>query len=285
MKAIVFGGSGFLGRALLPRLEAGGWSVHWVPSSLADIARAETLAPLELTGDVVINLAARVPTRPNTLDDAALMFAVNAVGAANVAEWAVARHIPRVVHGSTLVVATRPWPDPLTEAAPTAPTGRVAAYAASKLAGELVAGSIVREAQASFLALRFSALYGPGMMWSGVLPAFIDAARAGKPLTATSGAHADFLHVDDAARAIVAACSAAHVTGVVNVASGVETSIVDLARLVSSSVTVTEGAVSRARVDVTRLRSELGVLPGVSIGDGVRALVGSDLPPRGAGPS
>jgi nucleoside-diphosphate-sugar epimerase len=286
MRAVVFGASGFLGRALIPLLESAGWPVTQVRRSpspgvlVADITRADSLAALEVEADVAINLAAHVPTRANTLDDHPGMFTVNAIGAANLAQWVIARGIPRLVHGSTLVVATRPWPDPLTEAAPTAPIGPVAAYAASKLAGELVAGSIVRAGQGSFLALRFSALYGPGMLWSGVMPAFIDAALAGKVLAATSGPCADFLHVEDAARAVLAAASSPAVTGVANVAAGVETSIEDLAHAVlnacgrdSSTLTVVKGAITRARVDVTRLRHELGVVPGVALADGLRALV------------
>lgn len=286
MRAVVFGAGGFLGRAVVARLKNQGWLVHAIARSpslgtlVADITQPESLAALRVEADVAINLAAAIPTGPDTLSDSSRMFSVNAIGAAHVAQWAVTRHIPRLVHGSTLVVASRPWPSPLTESAPTTPTGLVAAYAASKLGGELVAGSIFRAASASFLSLRFSALYGPSMAWTGVLPTFIDGALAGQKLTATSGTCADFLEVNDAADAVVAAAHYIDVTGVANVASGVEIRIEDVARTVltvcgrdPNGLTVKESPETRALVDVTRLRDELEIGPGTALLDGIQSVV------------
>jgi UDP-glucose 4-epimerase len=285
VKAILFGGTGFLGRAVARALASDGHTVESIARTApagfhaADVTEAKSLAGLKVDGDVAINLAARVPTSGNTLPEHESMFDVNAVGAANVAQWAAARGIKRLVHCSTLVVASRPWPVPLTEDAPTYPTGAVAAYAASKLAGELVAGSIARAAGSSFVTLRLAALYGSGMAWVGVLPAFIDAALSGKRLSASSGAHADFLHVEDAAQAVVRAVSAG-VTDVVNVASGVETSIVGLAGMVltacgrsAEDVDVTLSPISRAVVDITRLREQLGVRSQLPLAEGIAKLV------------
>ncbi|MBM4776768.1 MAG: NAD(P)-dependent oxidoreductase [Archangiaceae bacterium] len=285
MKVVLFGAAGFLGREVRGQLVAAGHAVVGVDRApaegllVADITQPQSLDGLSFDCDVVVNLAARVPTTPSTLTEHREMFEVNAIGAANVAHWAVKRGANRLVFGSTLVVTNRPWPVPLTESAPTSPTGPVAAYAASKLGGELVAGSIMRAAQRSFSAVRFSAMYGPGMVWIGVLPAFIDAARAGKRLTATVGAHADFVHVVDAARATVAAVSAQS-DGVFNVAAGVETSIVELARTVltacgrsADDLDQTPGLVARALVDVTRLRSELSVASGLPLSEGIASVL------------
>lgn len=285
MKVALFGAAGFLGRETRAQLLAAGHEVTGIDRApgdgllAADITQPASLDGLHLEPDVVVNLAARVPTSSSTLGEHREMFEVNAIGAANVAHWAVARGARRLVFGSTLVVVNRPWPVPLTEAAPTSPTGPVAAYAASKLSGELVAGSILRAAQRSFSSLRYSAMYGPRMAWSGVLPVFIDAARAGKRLSATSGAHADFLHVRDAARATAAAVSAT-ADGLFHVGAGVETSIVELARVVliacgrsPDELDVTPGQVARAVVNVTRLRSELSVGPGLSLAEGVSSVV------------
>jgi UDP-glucose 4-epimerase len=285
VKVILFGGSGFLGRAVTRALAAHGHTVESIArrssagAHVADVTDAAGLAHLQVDGDVAINLAARIPTSGNTLPGHESMFAVNAVGAANVAQWVAARGIKRLVHCSTLVVASRPWPVPLTEDAATYPTGAVAAYAASKLAGELVAGSIAGAAGIPFVTLRLATLYGPGMVWAGVLPVFIEAALSGNRLTASRGAHADFLHVGDAALAVVQAAGA-DVTGAVNVASGVETSIVELARMVLTAcgrsgedVDVMPSPVFRAVVDVTRMRERLGVQSQVPLSDGIDELV------------
>ncbi len=286
MKVVLFGGAGFLGRVVARRLRAQGETVLTVDrrpgeadlaADITDRASLEALPAAD--ADVVVNLAARLPGAPDTLPEHAELFEVNAVGAANVAQWAAARHARRLVYGSTLVVVARPWPVPLTEAAATYPVGPVAAYAASKLGGELVGAAIAAAAGVSFAALRFSALYGPGMQWTGVLPAFIDGALGGRRLSAAAGPRADFLHVEDAARAVAAAAGSS-ATGVFNIAAGVETSIVELAAAVLSAcgrpadaVDVTAGVEARAVVDVTRLRTELECGGGTPLAEGVAQLV------------
>jgi nucleoside-diphosphate-sugar epimerase len=135
MKVALFGAGGFLGRAVARELTARGHEAAALTRADADIEVPDALARLELDADSVINCAARVPSGPSTLAEQAAMFAANAVGAAQVAQWAVSRGIRRIVHGSTLVVVARPWPVPLTEDAPTYPLGPVAGYAASKLGG------------------------------------------------------------------------------------------------------------------------------------------------------
>jgi nucleoside-diphosphate-sugar epimerase len=117
------------------------------------------------------------------------------------------------------------------------------------------------------------------MKWTGVLPAFIDSAIAGRRLSAVNGAHADFLHVDDAARAVVRAAEVEG-GGICNVAAGVESSVPDVARIVLAAcgrpdddVDVTPSPAARAVVDVTRMRELLGVAAEVSLASGVGELV------------
>jgi nucleoside-diphosphate-sugar epimerase len=129
--------------------------------------------------------------------------------------------------------------------------------------------------------LRLSALYGPAMAWIGVLPTFVDAALAGKRLRAVRGAHGDFLHVDDAARAMVRAAEAG-ATGVIHVATGVETSIARLAAVVlaacgrpADEVDVADSPVARAVVDLTRMRERVGAGAEITLERGVTELVAS----------
>jgi UDP-glucose 4-epimerase len=276
MRVALFGGSGFLGRAVARELAARGHAVITPPR--VELTDPAALDALDVDADVMVNLAARVPTAPDTLAEHAPMMAVNATGAAHAAQWAIRRGIRRVVHGSTLVVVARPWPAPLTEEAPTYPTGPVTGYAASKLAGELLVGAIAAAGCATCAVLRFSALYGPGMAWTGVLPAFVDAALAGGRLRAVRGAHGDFLHVDDAARAVVAAAETGP-SGVINVAAGVETSIATLATTVLAAcgrspddADLADSPLARAQVDVARMHQLLGGAR-VSLADGVAGVV------------
>ncbi len=280
MKIALFGASGFLGHSVANALATAGHEVARVTrTEVTDLADGSALEALRLSADVAINCAARVPTASSPLSEHAAMFAANTTAAANVAQWAAGRGIRRIVHCSTLVVGTRPWPVPLTEDAHCYPVGPVTAYASSKLAGEMMVGAIGAGAGMSCLVLRLSALYGTGMTWTGVLPSFIDVAIAGERVRAGSGAHADFLHVADAARAVVRAAEI-EASGICNVAAGVETSIADLARTVLTAcnrpedeIDVTPSPATRAVVDVRRMRSLLGVSADVSLARGVAELV------------
>lgn len=279
----MFGAGGFVGREAVGLLRGAGHEVLAVAhrpdagDAVADAADAASLAGLDFAPDAVVNLAARVPGGPGEAADAEDMLRANALAARRVAEWAAGRGARRLVHGSTLAVVARPWPVPLDEDAATAPVGPHAVYAASKLAGELMVRSVPGPAVA---VLRFSALYGPGMAWHGVLPAFVDAARSGaRPRVDAPRARADFLHVRDAARAVLAAVERP-AAGVINVASGEETALADLARAALSAAgrsptdyDVGEGGVaSRALVSVGRARRELGWAAETRLLDGLRAV-------------
>lgn len=113
-------------------------------------------------------------------------------------------------------------------------------YAASKLAQEHYAASWARQAGGAAVALRYHNVYGPGMPrdtpYSGVAAMFRSSVARGEPPTVfeDGGQMRDFVHVDDVARANLAALRA--VTGAepgglaaYNVCSGRPVSIRDVA--------------------------------------------------------
>ncbi|WP_193605845.1 NAD-dependent epimerase/dehydratase family protein [Nocardioides dongkuii] len=120
-------------------------------------------------------------------------------------------------------------------------------YAASKLAQEHYASAWVRQADASAVALRYHNVYGPGMPrdtpYSGVAAMFRSSLERGeRPRVFEDGAQVrDFVHVDDVARANVAALEAvtAERTGryaAYNVASGHPITIREVAELVGRGI-------------------------------------------------
>jgi dTDP-L-rhamnose 4-epimerase len=118
------------------------------------------------------------------------------------------------------------------------------AYAASKLAQEHYASSWARQADAAAVALRYHNVYGPGMPrdtpYSGVAAMFRSSLERGEApqVYEDGGQMRDFVHVDDVARANVAAMRAVVVAdpgsyAAYNVASGHPVGILDVARLVA----------------------------------------------------
>ncbi len=118
-------------------------------------------------------------------------------------------------------------------------------YAASKLAQEHYTSSWVRQAGAAAVALRYHNVYGPGMPrdtpYSGVAAMFRSSLERGEPpqVFEDGGQVRDFVHVDDVARANLAALRAVVEadTGsfdAYNVASGHPVGILDVARLVAA---------------------------------------------------
>ncbi len=117
-------------------------------------------------------------------------------------------------------------------------------YAASKVAQEHYASAWVRQADAAAVALRYHNVYGPGMPrdtpYSGVAAMFRSSLERGEPpqVFEDGGQMRDFVHVDDVARANVAAIRAVASAepgsfAAYNVASGHPVSILDVARLVA----------------------------------------------------
>lgn len=115
-------------------------------------------------------------------------------------------------------------------------------YAVSKLAQEQYASAWVRQAGARAIALRYHNVYGPGMPrdtpYSGVAAMFRSSLERGEApqVFEDGGQMRDFVHVDDVARANLAAIEAVGEHpgfSAYNVCSGVPISILDVARQVA----------------------------------------------------
>jgi UDP-glucose 4-epimerase len=77
----------------------------------------------------------------------------------------------------------------------------------------------------------------PATVWRNVVPTFVYRALKGLPLVVENGGVAtrDFIYVDDICRGLLACAADGKPGEVYNLASGVETSIADLARLVNEA--------------------------------------------------
>ncbi len=153
MKVLVTGGSGMLGRDLERTLRSNGFDVTAAARADLDVTRADACREMVAGHDVVVNAAAwtKVDEAETREADA---FAVNALGAANVAR-ACRESSARVIQISTDYVFAGDGKAPYAESADIAP---ICAYGRTKASGEWA----VRAECPDSLIVRTAWLYGAG---------------------------------------------------------------------------------------------------------------------------
>ena len=268
-RALVTGGAGFIGSELVAQLVAGGWEVAVVDNlvtgcwqnldglglpayakTTGDVRDAALLTQLMAGVDTVFHLACRGVRF--SLHSPRETHEVNATGTLVVLEAARQAGIRRFVQVSSSEVYGTVDP-PMHEDGPTLPT---TAYGASKLAGEAYARAYYRCYGLPVTIVRPFNSFGPRSHHQGdageVLPKFVLRALAGQPLTLFGdGAQTrDFCDVADTARGLLLAAIATGVLGeTINLGSGSELSIRDLAQAVLTAV---GGDRASFRFDVAR---------------------------------
>ncbi|MBC9877526.1 NAD-dependent epimerase/dehydratase family protein [Bradyrhizobium sp. INPA01-394B] len=167
-------------------------------------------------------------------------------------------------------------------------------YSISKLIGEMYGNYYFSRYKLPFVKARFQNVYGPGeilgagrwrgtvhTVWRNVTPTFIWKALHSEALPVENGgiASRDFIYVEDMARGLMACALAGDPGEIYNLASGVETSILELATRVNSIVgNRTPIALTPARDwdrsgqrfgDPAKAREKLGFTASVSHEDGL----------------
>ncbi len=225
MRVLVTGASGFVGRALVQRLEADGREVVVPPTSW----RAPERPPPELLRgiDAVAHLAAYLPSDYGDPSEAARCLQVNALGTLELLLAGSEAGVPHAVvvsSGNLYAPAER-----VDEESLAYPASRASYYLASKLCGEVWAMHLDERRLIDVSVLRPSAIYGAGMK-GGVVRLFADRLRTGQPIRLDDGGRhrVDLVHVDDVVDAIIAAIDH-RARGIFNVGSGVTTAVSELA--------------------------------------------------------
>jgi UDP-glucose 4-epimerase len=176
-----------------------------------------------------------------------------------------------------------------TEAAPCAP---LTAYGADKLASELHAFVGWQVHGVPSLGLRFFNVYGkrqdPASPYSGVISIFANRIAAGEPIVlhGDGGQTRDFVHASDVVAHLLAAMNSLEGGtpggAALNVCTGVETSIAELAKLVGqvagrapdiTSGPARAGDIRRSVGDPAAARARLGVAAEVRLADGLGELL------------
>jgi nucleoside-diphosphate-sugar epimerase len=315
---LVTGGAGFVGGALVRRLLADrprrlvivdnllSADIGNVPEDpvldfvFGSIADDRVLAALPRDFDYVFHLACYHGNQ-SSIHDPLADHRNNALTSLKLFDWlAHCRSLRKVVYAAAgCAVAEKTFGTP-TATAEDAPVSLFhdSPYSISKLIGELYGNYYFANRGLPFVRARFQNVYGPGeilgagrwrgtphTVWRNVTPTFIWKALHGEALPVENGGVAgrDFIFVDDIARGLVACAERGEPGEAYNLASGIETSILDLALTINELCgNATPLALAPARDwdrsgrrwgDPRKAREALGFAAAMALRDGLAATI------------
>jgi dTDP-glucose 4,6-dehydratase len=207
-----------------------------------DIRDAELVAELAEGVDVIVNAAAESHVEKSIAEGASEFVTTNVEGTQILLDAIRRAPVERFILISSSEVYGTAESDPMNERHPLEPRSP---YAATKAGGDRLAYSYFVTYGLPIVIVRPFNNYGPHQHPEKVVPRFITQALAGAPLTIHGDGHAsrDWLYVDDHAEAIEALIDAPIETlagEVVNVATGIDISVSEIADLVLECVGDTE---------------------------------------------
>jgi nucleoside-diphosphate-sugar epimerase len=213
--------------------------------------------------ETVLHLAAQLPEKNDNTGNYDF-YDINVTGTANLLQSAAAHNVKTFIYGSTMsVYSSPPVSLPVDENHPTQPSS---IYAVTKLTGELLCN--IYAGDMNIAILRYAGAYGLGERITDAVHRFMQQARANQPLTIYGDGRqsTDYVYVEDITAATLAVLEKGK-TGVYNIGSGVETSILTLAEQAikvtgsRSKITFTDTTTDRPfrfYLDTAKAQKELG---------------------------
>jgi len=296
MTVIVAGATGLAGSAIANAFQAAGQEVIGINRSVVDLMDAKA------TEDFIGR------SKPSLIVDAAAM--VGGIGAnnaypveflsnnltiqGNLMRAAHKAEVPNFVFLGSSCIYPRDCAQPIKEeylmTGPLEATN--SAYAVAKIAGIEMINSYRKEYGTKWISLMPTNLYGPkdnyDLANSHVLPAFIrrfvEAAESGAKkvtLWGSGAPHREFLHVDDLAQAVILASEKHDSSMHLNVGTGEDLSIKDLAQKVADAAGFTgeiewdatkPDGTPRKVLDVSRMKA-LGWKPTITLDEGITSTI------------
>lgn len=287
MKALVTGGAGFIGSHVVDALISRGDEVicvddisapqndtfYWNDSATNVRADIRELHQSLYDGvDAVFHLAARSRIQP-TVNSPSECFSVNVLGTQKVLECSRLAGVKRVVYSASSSYYGHASKPPFVESAP---KGCATPYSLSKWQGEEICELYTKIYGLSTVSLRYFNVYGPREPLKGeyapVMGLFMRQKSAGLPMTIVGDGkqRRDFTHISDAVEANLLSAENLHVTGPINIGTGHNYSINDLATMIGGDRQYVPERVGETRETLAnnlRAREELGWIPKVSLKD------------------
>ncbi|MDD2707637.1 MAG: NAD-dependent epimerase/dehydratase family protein [Verrucomicrobiae bacterium] len=245
MKALITGGAGFIGSHLADALLRQGHQVTALDSLLfgnklgQDARRAVKLIEGDVRDRTVVARAvegcemiyhfAAVVGVEVVMKQPVMTMETEAMGLRNVTEAALEAGVRRIVYASSSdVYGGMNGGESMDEIQSVAP---VSSYAVAKRFNEIYLASLGQERGLEAASIRYFNVYGPRQDERMVVPRFFRQAMAGEPVRVFSdGAQTrDFTYVDDAVAATLLVAEKFRGCPIVNVATGVERPIRDVA--------------------------------------------------------
>jgi UDP-glucose 4-epimerase len=285
MKALVTGGAGFIGSHIVDALIARGDEVicvddksapqndqfYWNDAATNIAADIRDLHESLYHGvDVVFHLAARSRIQP-TVNNPSECFSVNVLGTQRVLDCSRLAGVKRIVYSASSSYYGHASKPPFLEYAP---KGCATPYSLSKWQGEEVCDLYTKLYGLSTVSLRYFNVYGPREPLKGeyapVMGLFKRQRDAGQPMTIVGDGkqRRDFTHISDAVQANLLAAEKLGVTGPINIGTGKNYSINDLAVMIGGDRLYISDRVGETRETLAnnmRAREELGWSPKVNL--------------------
>ena len=298
MIGLVTGGYGFIGNQLVGLL-SNEFSEVRVLDNLSSVARvvrlpnvhfikgdirdAETTFEALKDVDVVFHTAAQIDVVASTREPF-VDLENNILGTLSVCEAARKNDISKIIYSSSAAVYGNADVFPMNEMQPIRP---ISQYAASKYSGELYLAAYHSLYGIDEISLRYFNVYGPYQRpenaYSGVISKFFYDARSNAQIQIFGDGKQtrDFVYVKDVARANLLAAKSKATNTAINVGSGVETSINDLAEKIKEilpsdarivHVTPRVGDGRRSLADISLAKKLINYEPETKLADGLEKL-------------
>jgi len=292
-RVLITGGCGFIGSHLVDECLAIGSVKVLDDLSTGKLSNIEETRSTILVGSItdksvvreaitgcstIFHLAA-LPSVPRSIEDLIGTAQVNIMGTLNILEEAAIQEKRVIVASSSSVyggIGQRQY-----EGQPLEPKSP---YAVQKMTVEQMCEQYNKHKGLEVVCLRFFNVYGPRQRadspYAGAIPNFIAAKEANRSATIHGDGKQmrDFTYVKDAVSAIIAVANSSVSYDILNVARGESSSVLDLHKLIGSSIPPThlpprKGDVARSRAGIEKIRNVIGWVPEYDLKEGLEEMM------------